>query len=958
MQKKIETKSVPFRGGCNTYLEPSLLEPGKYSMVQNFRQMHPGLKKRPGQVKSHWSADSTNRVMSLFQFSKGKVTERHLFAQMSDGDVLESYAAPPIIGEELLTLDVAPATVWADGVTVTGVTSTKTCVVVKNLTTLTYIVKERSGTFTLSEVMGTGTGGADNQANQGAANPTFANAVFGDEVHNGTASGMIPASWSNYNDSMIYSNGSDQHQIYYGQTARIQKFIVYVSAAAIPDFPVLGADYTDDVTDGLSTTFAILDSLGTIAAYDCVFICVPVPINKLTWTMLTANVTASVSLINYRKNDNTWAAAAAFNDGTELLTLDVAPATPWLAGQTVTGQTSTKSALIVAVTTTTTYQISGRTGAFTLGEVLTNGTVTADQGAAHPQVATLGYTGTMTWTKPTDSIPTFMFGTYGYWYQWGLSSGALNAQTEVSAVTFESSFTSLSNMWDGVLVDGAEAQVYDNSAAKYLTFGTTSIDLDAFAIADYLYIAFADRQQALYFDVGDTPSTTGSNKIDEIAYWNGTAWTTTGWVVDTNYTDHTIGLTNSGYIILPHLTDGTEQKLCFNNTQYYAYWYRLSVTAALSATVNIGIQGIPIYDISDFGPAGVCNAPWKNRMVYTFNQYPNFIYISADGQPMSLSGEDSDIKKAGDGRANKVICMKPFYNELMVFQEEKGVEGGMITIFDGYDPSTFGRLTLSSKYGTMNSQSVEVVEGFNFGGTKDAGLVAFILSRFGILYTEGKTISHVPNFDEIRNYFDPTNANCIHVGYERHMWLKYDSAFNILRIGLVTGSGTVCNTFLTYDLTDLTWGVDSYAQELSAFTECEAASGTAPVLQMGGGVDDGFVYLLNSGLNDVTTAIDAHVIPEYDTGGEILQMDELMIRMKVQSAGTITIAPYLNSIEQTDKDYTLSQTAETATQTIRRHKKSIDLAGQHISLKIQHNTAGESCYLEDMRLKIRELSER
>jgi hypothetical protein len=888
MQKKLDIQSVPFRGGCNTYLEPALLEPGKYSAVQNFRQMHPGLKKRPGQVKSHWAADSTNRVMSLFQFSKGKTTERHLFAQMSDGDVLESYASPPVIGEELMTLDVAPATVWADGATVTGVTSLKTCVIVKNLTTLTYIVKDRSGAFTLNEVMGTGVAGADNQADQGAANPTFANAVFGAEVHNGTASGIIPASWSVFNDSMLYSNGSDQHQIYYGQTAKIQKFIFYISAAAFPNFPVLGVDYTDQLTDGLSTTVAALDSMSTLAAYDCCFFCVPIPINKITWTVSAANGDAAVAVINYRKNDNTWAAAASLTDNT--------------------------------------IASAGKT---------------------------LGQSGTMTWTKPTDSIPTYMFGAYGYWYQFGLSSGALDAEVEVSALTFESDWTSLSNMWDGVLVDGVEAQLYVLATNQYLTYGTTSIDLNAMPTRDFLHVGFSDPQEALYFDVGDSPSTTGTNTIDAIEYWNGTAWT--AWAVTTDYADGTVGLTQAGYIILPKRTTGQEQPVSFRDTQYYAYWYRLSVNKALSATVNVGVRGIPTYTIGDFGQKGVCNCAWKNRMVYTFDQHPNYIYITAEGNPQCLTGDDYDIKSTGDGRSNKIVCMKPFYNELMVFQEEKGVEGGTISIFDGYNPATFGRLVLSSKYGTMNAHSAVVVEGFSFGGEKDAGLVAFFLSRSGVLYTEGKTVSHVPNFDEIRNYFDPTNASSIRSGYESHMWLKYDSAFNILRIGLVTGSGTTCNTFLTYDLTDLSWGIDSYAQELASFAECEAASGTAPVLQVGGGVDDGFVYLLNSGLNDVSTAIDSFVTPEYDVGGSILQADEIMLRMKAQSAGLITITPSLNSIAQTA--FTLDQTPETATQTIRRHKQGINLKGQHISLKIQHNTVGESCYLEDLGLKIRELSE-
>jgi hypothetical protein len=881
MQKKLETKSVPFRGGCNTALEPALLDMGRYSMLQNFRQMHPGLKKRLGYIKLHTTADGTNRAMSLFQFSKGKKTERHFYAQMSDGDVLEATANPP----------------------------------------------------------------------------TVTNGVFGAEVHDGTSSGMLPASWAVINDTLLYANGVDQHQICFGNTTYVQKFIVYKGAAAIPDVPVLGEDYSSQVSDGQTSTVAILDSLGDLAVdYDCVFIMAPVPIKQLTWTVSAANTTAAAAQMKYRKTDNTWAAVAAFNDGTELLTLDVAPATPWLAGETITGQTSTKSALIVAVTTTTTYQISGRTGAFTLGEVLTNGTVTADQGAAHPQVATLGYTGNMTWTTPTDSMPSYMFGAYGYWYQYSLASGDLDAEVEVSSVTFEANWTNLANLWDGVLLECIEAQFNDVSAGTYITYGGSSITLSSMVgtdgTEDFLYIASSEPIDGLYADVGDTPSTSAANKIDTISYWNGASWT--AWAETTNYTDSTAGFTQSGYITFPRRT--TEQQLMFNKTQYYAYWYKLTVKVTLSSNVNIGFQFIPRYDINDYGK-GVCNATWKERAIYTFDQDPEYLYVSSTENPQVLNGDDFGILQAGDGRANKIRCMKSFYNELMVFQEEKGEAGGCVTMFEGYSPETFGKIVISARYGTMNANCVEMVDGFKFGES-ELGMAAFILSRYGILFSNGRYVKHVPGFDDIENYFDPTDTtHCIRFGYENHMWLKYDSAFNCLRIGLVTGSSaTVCNTFLVYDLKDQNFGFDSLAQPLASALEVEAASGNLPVLQTGGGTADGYIYLLNNSTDDVSTAIDSYVTLELDGDGADLNLDEIMLRMKVQSAGSITITPYLNSIASTA--FTLAQTAEVTNQTIRRHKKTLTLESQHLSLKIQHNTISQSCYLEDMKLKLRDFEER
>jgi uncharacterized phiE125 gp8 family phage protein len=73
---------------------------------------------------------------------------------------------------ELMTLDVAPATAWAVGDTITGQTSSKTCIVVSAITTKTYLVKSRSGAFTLGEVVGV-TGTAAKLADQGTAYPTF-----------------------------------------------------------------------------------------------------------------------------------------------------------------------------------------------------------------------------------------------------------------------------------------------------------------------------------------------------------------------------------------------------------------------------------------------------------------------------------------------------------------------------------------------------------------------------------------------------------------------------------------------------------------------------------------------------------------------------------------------------------------------------------------------------------------
>ena len=75
---------------------------------------------------------------------------------------------------------------------------------------------------------------------------------------------------------------------------------------------------------------------------------------------------------------------SAWNDIVELMTLDVAPNGTWAKGDTITGALSTKTCVIVQMLTPLTYCVKSRSGAFTLGEVLSNGSATADQGAANP----------------------------------------------------------------------------------------------------------------------------------------------------------------------------------------------------------------------------------------------------------------------------------------------------------------------------------------------------------------------------------------------------------------------------------------------------------------------------------------------------------------------------------------------------------------------------------------------
>lgn len=942
-QKKIPTKTIPFRGGVITGQELSLIPSGGYSMIQNMRARHPGFEKRKGCRKLHSTADSTNEVLTLFQFSKGRTTERHFYAQMGDGDVLEATTAPP------------------------GVTT----------------------------------------------------GAFGSEVFSGS-SGQVPASWSAVNDVMAYSNGVDQHQIFPGTDPYVKRVVVVKASSAIPTIPDLGEDYTEQATDGLTTTSVILDDLDTLVYFNCVYIRTDIPANALKWTVAAANSLVTQGQIHYW--NGAWTAPSGFTDGTSspayalTYSTDFEATTGWTAVDSVLASVAGgQSGNCLRITedgganvgkayhdvTTVVgvkyllflYYKNGTAGAgkfmigttadedaiytsanysnatwddkvieFTATETTTRFTLISNSTSAGTTSLfdtlsvtsgiSLAQSGSMSWTMPTDEVPHYMYNECGFWYRYSLVGSAIDPEVEVSSIQYNTTWQSIQNVWDGIPLLPVEVEVYDQSATTYYTYGAALVTADSATSSDIFYFNSSDPIVGFYIDVGETPNTTASTTINAVNYFNGTAFAAVSGLYD-----GTDGLSKSGWVTFGR--QALVQPRQFNDSRYYSYWYSFTVDQTLSADVSFSIEVMPYFQISEFGSTGLCNCAWKDRMLYVFTRFPNDICVSAKHRPMVLNGYDYTIlDRPGDGRANKVVCMKRIYNELLVWQEEKGVEGGCLTLFQGYSPETFGKLVLSTHYGTFNAKSAVVVDGIrmNINQVENPPVsVAFFLSHEGVFMCDGKTVECISdqNDSSIQNYFDPQSSVCIRDGYESKMWLNYDSAEKCIRIGLVSGaSATVANVFPVYDIQDRAWSFDSLGQAFSCMTNVEAASGSVTSIQVAGGTADGTIYQSNYGTDDVSTAIDAYATMEIDSDGKYLVLDELMLRMKVQSAGNCTMTPSLNGIADTAKTYAM--TAETANQVSRRHLDSMNLVSEHFSLKFQNATAAQSIYLKDIGIEIKD----
>lgn len=786
--------------------------------------------------------------------------------------------------------------------------------------------------------------------------PAVTSGVFGTDVLAAVTS-AIPASWSTTNDKLLFSDGKRQHQIYLGDEVPVKAFIIYKSATATPVIPQNGLDYSTEVADGQTSTVAVLDAFRT-NTNDTIYIMTSVPAKELN--IIVSKVNGNASTLSGKYWNGTWA-NSSITDGT-------------------------------------------KTGGNT----------------------TFGQSGSITWTPPSDEIPHYQFGRSGFWYKLN-ASAALDAEVELSSVTYDTGWQSILNLWDGVTPFAIEAQIYDNTQLKYSIFGGDSVDLNKMDTDDFGYFSTFDPIAGFYLDPGATANITkavvvGSSNItffdggdgddyvktqdadfleagfepgqsvtvsgttnnnwtaqilrlngntiwvrtgttteeanqsatitfgadttalDLVEYWDGDSWTTVGGTLD----DGTDGLTKAGFVTW-NRNAITPQPVQFNESSYYAYWYRFSFDKQLSKTVNVSIQTLPYFDISELG-LGYSNTVWKDRGVYTFDLFGQYLYLSGKDNPIELNGLDFGILEAGDGRSNKIRNMKRFHNELIVWQEEKGDEGGCTTLFEGHSPVTFGKLLLSSRVGIMNAKCAAVVEGVLTSTATDEKIstLVFWLSRYGVMASDGRNIWVIS--DDIQNYFDPTKSESIRAGYEDKMWLAHDVAYNGIRVGIVSGSSaTLPNVFFFLDLVEFGWSTDTLGQPLSCMTNVEAASGNIAVLQVGGGASSGKTYRLNTTDNDVSTAIDSLVTIELDGEGQWLYLKDYKLRCKVQAAGNITHTLAKDANTSYTDSRTLAMQAEVTNDAYRRHDKiRPNKKANHISHRLRNSTASQSMYLLDI----------
>ena len=529
--------------------------------------------------------------------------------------------------------------------------------------------------------------------------------------------------------------------------------------------------------------------------------------------------------------------------------------------------------------------------------------------------ATFAINGSMTWTLPTDEVPHYMFGRSGFWYEVSVSA-QLDSSVTISEATYEGPVQEMMNVWDGILVPAIMARAYINSTLTFNTYASNQIKPGGLTSSDYLHFDTIDPVWGIYLEVGKTPNT-AAFLINTIEVWTGAAWTTLTNVKDgTKNTAGTKTGSKSSFISWTKTLSPAPRK------KEFKYQYRIKYTGTLSADLTWGISTLPYFDINNISTKCQSVSVWEDRACFCFND--NVLYFSAKHNPMWLNGDDFGFLPCGDGRKNKILCQKPFYNFILVWGEEKGAKGGYLDLIQpGVTVSKIARQGISPYTGIMNAKSAIVLEGVNVADvTPDSPVLqgAFWISNDGAFKTEGRIAKKISG--DIENYFDPEKAECIRAGYEDKHWMEYDKSTGVILMGLVSGSSaSMPNVFKVYDPITDKWSTDTRPYPLSCMCNVEAASGNIPVLQYGGG-QNGRTYRLNDTENDDDRAVHWSCTMELNGRGERVMITNERLRFKIQSSGSVKRLVAKGGSSTFGDMKSLSQIAETAGDSFRRYNQA------------------------------------
>lgn len=548
--------------------------------------------------------------------------------------------------------------------------------------------------------------------------------------------------------------------------------------------------------------------------------------------------------------------------------------------------------------------------------------------------------GTISWTVNSSDTMRLLGGAMAYWYKVEPQAAMTTAVTVAKCQVIRAA-SLVSNKWNGVYEWLAGCRFYDQSETEYIeALGKVSnesesqnLNIDAATASDYLYFKTVEPATAVGFGITTDEQNTNAVLVDLIEYWDGSAWTTCGTLVDsTRDSDNDTSLSQSGEISW-NATALSPQRRTWQGDNSPGYWYRMSWVGALSAEVSIYMmvyapfpETLPTYD--------GC-VEFKGRLfLWGDPEYPNRLRYSALNRPDCLSGSDSNYTDPF-GDMKKVLCAIPFYNELIIFKEDS------VWLLEGYNPQTFGVLKIADTIGLASPKSALVVETGSPSMHADEPLsIALWQDVDGIYMLDGRKPRKTSG--PIERYFNSEYGDCIAAASIRNRQAFADPLNNEYHFLLPEGE-------LVYNYIADEW-YPLWNRTLDLITGI-VLKGTNNRYFTYGGTSGGFVIQLETdttdkNASDVDIKIDHSVKTRAisaDQKGSIFAefiLRKLWTELKARTAGTIVTKVF--------KDMATSGTTESTPQAMSMVRSGYSIATPGLDLSYENST----CFQVEFSLSI------
>jgi len=372
--------------------------------------------------------------------------------------------------------------------------------------------------------------------------------------------------------------------------------------------------------------------------------------------------------------------------------------------------------------------------------------------------ASFAQDGTISWTKGSDEL-SVIEGRMGYWYKITFSA-SLTSDIEISKVQVHFDPCRMTNKWNGVyewvgacrlLTTNGEyadltAKVTNESTAAYANIGGDKADSSS-----YLMIKTPEPITGIGLGIVDGYENSQAAEFDKIEARNGQEWVDVGSFSDGTHDGVDSSAAQTG-LLLWNASGVDVEKTTFAWDSIPGYWYRISWDASFSDDTRVwGVNYIPYPE--DLAPVSGC-IEFKGRLfAWGDPKYPNRFRYSAEDHPDCFCGSDSGYtEQLGD--MDPILAARKFYNELLVWKKHE------VYLLEGFSPSTFGSLRISTTVGIASPQTAQVVEvGSPMGARKEPLSMAIWQEVDGIYALDGKKPRKISQ--AVDNYFNPDYTQCI-----------------------------------------------------------------------------------------------------------------------------------------------------------------------------------------------------